>query len=166
MALTESISGAGLERIGFNSWQEYLLPDSIKGIEVLFEIATYKLPRIPNFMYKHYLEAMFDYRRERAELLKALVIDDKNFNPAHYPQRVHLLWGENDIIFTKDVADNLKRQLGDRATLEYIEKAGHLPQMERPCVYNRRLKEILAILLEVSSKKSEACISVACGLYH
>ncbi|KAB1207289.1 hypothetical protein CJ030_MR7G011611 [Morella rubra] len=85
MALTESISGAGLERIGLNSWPEFLLPDSIKGIKVFFEIATYKLPWIPHFIYKHYLEAMFDYQREKAELLKALVIDDKNFNPAHYP---------------------------------------------------------------------------------
>ncbi|KAB1207291.1 hypothetical protein CJ030_MR7G011612 [Morella rubra] len=67
------------------------LPDSIKGIKVFFEIATYKLPWIPNFIYKDYLEAMFEYRRERAELLKALVIDDKNFNPAHYPQHSEIL---------------------------------------------------------------------------
>jgi pimeloyl-ACP methyl ester carboxylesterase len=56
MALTESISAASLERIGFKSWPEYLLPDSVKGVELLFDIATYKLPNIPNFIYKHYFE--------------------------------------------------------------------------------------------------------------
>jgi len=43
--------------------------------------------------------------------------------------------------------------LGNRATLQYIEKAGHLAQMERPCVYNKRLKEILATLVEDGHKK-------------
>jgi pimeloyl-ACP methyl ester carboxylesterase len=56
MALTESISAASLERIGIKSWPEYLLPDSVKGVELLFDIATYKLPNIPNFIYKHYFE--------------------------------------------------------------------------------------------------------------
>lgn len=153
MALTESISGAALERIGFRSWSEYLLPDSVKGVELLFDIATFKLPKIPNFIYKQYFEVMFDNRKEKVELLKALVIDDKDFTQTRYPQRVHLLWGGNDIIFTMEVANNLKSQLGEGATLQYIEKAGHLVQMERPCVYNKRLKEILATLLEDGHKK-------------
>ncbi|KAE8008484.1 hypothetical protein FH972_004990 [Carpinus fangiana] len=153
MALTESISGAALQRIGFNSWPEYLLPDSVKGVELLFDVATYKLPKIPNFIFKHYLEAMFDNRKEKVELLKALVIDDKDFTLPNYPQRVHLLWGGNDNIFTMEVAKNLKRQLGDTATLQYIEKAGHLVEMERPFVYNKHLKEILATLVEDGHKK-------------
>ncbi|KAG6653290.1 hypothetical protein CIPAW_05G065600 [Carya illinoinensis] len=91
---------------------------------------------------------MFDHRKEKEELLEALVIDDKDFNLAHHPQ-VHLLWGENDIIFTMEVAENLKRQLRDGTTiLKSIEKAGHFVQIERPFVYNRCLKEILETLLE------------------
>ncbi|KAL0000903.1 hypothetical protein SO802_014684 [Lithocarpus litseifolius] len=148
MALTKSISDAALERIGFKSWSDYLLPDSVQGVKILFDIATFKLPRIPNFIYKHHLEVMFDNRKEREELLEALVIDDKDFTIPSHPQRVHLLWGENDIIFNMEVVNNLKRQLGDRATLQYIEKAGHLVEAERPCVYNKHLKEILATLLE------------------
>ena len=56
MALTKSISDAALERIGFKSWSDYLLPDSVHGVKILFDIATFKLPRIPNFIYKHHLE--------------------------------------------------------------------------------------------------------------
>ena len=56
MALTKSISDAALERIGFKSWSDYLLPDSVQGVKIFFDIATFKLPWIPNFFYKHYLE--------------------------------------------------------------------------------------------------------------
>lgn len=41
-----------------------------------------------------------------------------------------------------------RRQLEGRATLHYIGKAGHLVELERPCVYNRHLNKILASLYE------------------
>lgn len=37
------------------------------------------------------------------------------------------------------------RQLGDKVILRGIKKAGHLAHLERPWVYNRCLKEFLAI---------------------
>lgn len=40
------------------------------------------------------------------------------------------------------------RQVGENATLVSIDKAGHLPNVERPFVYNRQLKRILASLVE------------------
>jgi pimeloyl-ACP methyl ester carboxylesterase len=36
------------------------------------------------------------------------------------------------------------RQLGEKTMLQSIDKAGHLVHLERPCVYNRLLKEFLA----------------------
>ncbi|CAA3003130.1 epoxide hydrolase 4-like, partial [Olea europaea subsp. europaea] len=50
--------------------------------------------------------------------------------------RIHLLWGENDQIFKLEVARQMKEELGDNATIEGIEKAGHLVHLERPRVYN------------------------------
>lgn len=38
------------------------------------------------------------------------------------------------------------RELGDNATFRGIPKAGHLVHLERPCVYNRCLKQFLATL--------------------
>jgi pimeloyl-ACP methyl ester carboxylesterase len=35
------------------------------------------------------------------------------------------------------------RELGEKATLRTIRKAGHLANLERPCVYNRCLKNFL-----------------------
>lgn len=58
MALTESISNAGLERIGFPSWADYLLPVSVKGVETLLQVATYSFPKLPNWIYKDILEVI------------------------------------------------------------------------------------------------------------
>ncbi|KAK9286757.1 hypothetical protein L1049_015161 [Liquidambar formosana] len=63
LALTQSISRDGLERIGFSSWSDCRLPNSVKG--------------------------------------------------------------ENDKIFNTEIAHNLKEQLGDKAMLRLIDKAGH-----------------------------------------
>ncbi|EOX98012.1 hypothetical protein QUC31_015395 [Theobroma cacao] len=124
MALTESISNAGLERIGFPSWADYLLPVSVKGVETLLQVATYSFPKLPNWIYKDILE------------------------------NIYLLWGQNDKIFDLGTARNLKQQIREKASLEYIEKSGHLVQLERPFVYNSHLKKILASLW--SKEKSHA----------
>ncbi|KAJ0009910.1 hypothetical protein Pint_34656 [Pistacia integerrima] len=148
MALTESVSNAALQRIGFSSWAEFLLPNTVEGLRTLFDIGSYNLPRVPKFISEDILEVMFDHRKERTELLEALVISDKKFSIPHYPQKIYLLWGENDLIFDMETARNLKEQVGEKATLLAIEKAGHLVNLERPFVYNKHLKRILAALTE------------------
>ncbi|XP_048229624.1 uncharacterized protein LOC8271427 isoform X1 [Ricinus communis] len=148
IALTESITRAGLERIGFSSWAEYLIPRTIKGVKDMLDIAIYKLPWIPNFVFEDVLEVMFDNRKERMELLEALITKDKDFTVPDYSQKIHLLWGEDDRIFNLEVAHNLKEQLEGKTKLHYIEKAVHLPSLERPFVYNILLKKLFASLHE------------------
>lgn len=58
MAFTESISKARLHRLGFNSWPDYLLPESVKGVETLIQRASHSLPKLPNFIYKEILEVI------------------------------------------------------------------------------------------------------------
>ncbi|KAJ4716521.1 Alpha/beta hydrolase fold [Melia azedarach] len=147
-ALTESVSNAALKRIGFSSWKDYLLPQTENGVKVLFDVASYNLPKAPNFVYKHILEATFGHRNERIELLEALVISDKEFTIPHFRQKMHLFWGKNDKIFDMQTAQNFKEQVGENATLESIEKAGHIVNIERSCFYNRRLKTILTSFIE------------------
>ncbi|XP_050234940.1 uncharacterized protein LOC126683147 [Mercurialis annua] len=148
LALTESITSTGLQRIGFSSWNEYLLPETVEGVKNMLEIASYKLPWMPSFVFRHILEVMFDNRKERNELLDTLITKDKDFTIAHFSQsqNIHLLWGENDRIFNLEVAQNLREQLEGKAPLHCIKKAGHLVPMERPCFYNSQLKKILATI--------------------
>ncbi|XP_030470288.1 uncharacterized protein LOC115688578 isoform X1 [Syzygium oleosum] len=152
-ALTESLSRECLERMGFPTWSEFLLPDSADALKKLLDIGSFRFPRLPKCVFKHALEVMFGCRKERAELLEALVIPDKDFAFPRYSQRVHLVWGENDSIFPVAVAQSLKENLGNNATLVSIEKAGHLVALERPFVYNKCLKRILSSIYKAGHTK-------------
>ncbi|KAJ4846597.1 hypothetical protein Tsubulata_051543 [Turnera subulata] len=91
MALTKSLSLDILQRIGFSSFAELLLPRTIKGIKELLEVGSYKWPWIPDSAYTDFLEVMFDKnRKERGELLEALVIGDNDFRIPNYPQVITL----------------------------------------------------------------------------
>uniref|UniRef100_A0A7C8YQL5 AB hydrolase-1 domain-containing protein n=1 Tax=Opuntia streptacantha TaxID=393608 RepID=A0A7C8YQL5_OPUST len=148
LAMTESISEAELNRMGFQSSSDLLLPTSIDGLKTLLKIATHKKLWFPDRMHKDYLKVMFANRKERSELLEALVIAKQNPDIPYFPQRIHLLWGESDQIFRTEIAQQMKEKLGENATYEGIKKAGHLVHLERPCVYNRCLKRFLATLYE------------------
>ncbi|XWS42063.1 hypothetical protein CRYUN_Cryun17cG0136700 [Craigia yunnanensis] len=147
LAMTDSISVEALNRLGFSSSSELLLPNSVKGLKALLSVASYKKLWFPDRLHKDYLEVMFTNRKERAELLEALVISNKDATIPSFPQRIRLLWGEEDQIFKQELAHNMKEQLGGNTTFEGIKKAGHLVHLERPCVYNRCLKHFLASLL-------------------
>ncbi|KAL0686737.1 hypothetical protein Bca4012_086414 [Brassica carinata] len=82
-------------------------------------------------------------RKERAELLEALVIsNDKTF--PRFPQKIHLLWGENDQFFSLEFVKDLRVKLGEMTSMESIKNGGHLVQLERPFVYNKLLNKFLA----------------------
>ncbi|CAO2208777.1 unnamed protein product [Urochloa humidicola] len=144
LAMTDSISEAALERIGVASSAELLLPDSVKGLKALLSIATHRKLWFPDRLHRDYLEVMFTNRKERAELLEGLVVSNKDATVPVLPQKILLLWGENDNIFNIELAKTMKEQLGEKTMLQSISKAGHLVHLERPCVYNRLLKEFLA----------------------
>ncbi|KAL5557297.1 hypothetical protein UlMin_039533 [Ulmus minor] len=153
LAMTCSVSDETLQRLGFSSSSELLLPGSVKGLKALLSVAAYKKLWFPDRLHKDFLEVMFANRKERSELLEELVVSEKDPTIPNFPQRIHLLWGENDEIFRQEFAHNMKEQLGENATFEGIEKAGHLVHLERPCVYNRCLKRFLASLHANEAKK-------------
>ncbi|TKW02239.1 hypothetical protein SEVIR_8G233000v4 [Setaria viridis] len=144
VAMTDSISETMLERIGVKSSAELLLPESVKGLKALFSIATHRKLWFPDRLYRDYLKVMFPNRKERAELLEGLVVSNKDATVPVLPQKILLLWGENDNIFHIELGKTMKEQLGEKTMLQSIRKAGHLVHLERPCVYNRCLKEFLA----------------------
>ncbi|KAF7809721.1 Epoxide hydrolase 4 [Senna tora] len=137
LAMTDSISASALSELGFSSSSELLLPTSVKGLKALLSVAAYKKLWFPDRLHKDFLQVMFTNRKERGELLEGLVISNKDLTIPKFPQRIHLLWGENDQIFKMELAQNMKEQLGENVTYEGIKKAGHLVHLERPCVYNR-----------------------------
>ncbi|KAA8547370.1 hypothetical protein F0562_003766 [Nyssa sinensis] len=147
LAMTDSISHTTLHNLGFSSSSELLLPTSVKGLKALLSVAAYKKLWFPDCLHQDFLEVMFNNRKERGELLEGLIVSNKDTNT------IHLLWGENDQIFKLELAQNMKEQLGDKVTFQGIKKAGHLVHLERPCVYNRCLKQFLASLHAPEAQK-------------
>ncbi|KMZ61313.1 Hydrolase, alpha/beta fold family protein [Zostera marina] len=147
IAMTDSISTETLDRLGFTSSSDLLLPESIKGLKALLSIATHRNLWFPNFLYKDYLEVMFANRKERSELLEGLLIsnekDGKSKTVPSFPQKIQLLWGHEDRIFDIELAKKMKEQLGEKVSFHSIEKGGHLVHLERPCVYTQCIKDFL-----------------------
>ncbi|KAB1201572.1 Epoxide hydrolase 4 [Morella rubra] len=135
IAMTDSISETTLQSLGFSSSSELLLPTSVKGLKALLSVAAHKKLWFPDRLHKDFLEVMFTNRKERGELLEALLVSNKEDTVPKFPQRIHLLWGENDQIFNLELAQNMKGQIGENASLQGIKKAGHLVHLERPCVF-------------------------------
>ncbi|CAA7035777.1 unnamed protein product [Microthlaspi erraticum] len=92
------MTDSNVNRFGFKSLSDLLLPETVEGLEFLFSVALHKRIWLPKRPLKDYLKIMFTNRKERAELLEALVISKDTAIP-NIPQRIHLLWGENDRFF-------------------------------------------------------------------
>lgn len=56
LAMTCSVSDTALERLGFSSSSELLLPNSVKGLKALLSVAAYKKLWFPDCLHKDYLE--------------------------------------------------------------------------------------------------------------
>lgn len=56
LAMTDSISEATLQRLGFASSSELLLPNSVKGLKALLSVAAHKKLWFPDRLHKDYLE--------------------------------------------------------------------------------------------------------------
>ncbi|KAH9319233.1 hypothetical protein KI387_021002, partial [Taxus chinensis] len=76
IAMTDSINQSALKKMGISSLAEFLLPAAVKDLKTLLYVGCYKKIWLPNFLYRDFLQAMFNNRKERGELLEALVESD------------------------------------------------------------------------------------------
>ncbi|KAJ9552172.1 hypothetical protein OSB04_016217 [Centaurea solstitialis] len=78
--LTESISRESFKRFNCSNWSDLLLPETVEGFKSMINVGAHKLPWIPDFIYRGVFENMFNNRKERSELLAALIVPDKDAN--------------------------------------------------------------------------------------
>ncbi|XP_037418732.1 2-hydroxy-6-oxononadienedioate/2-hydroxy-6-oxononatrienedioate hydrolase-like isoform X1 [Triticum dicoccoides] len=143
---TDAMKDALLGRhAGARSITELMLPETVEQLRLLFSSAMHMKMWFPRRLVKVFLKVMCNNRKERAEMLDDMVnMRGKEASAPVFQQNILLLWGENDNFFPVEDGESLKEELGEKATLQTISKAGHLAQLERPCVYNRYLKKFLA----------------------
>uniref|UniRef100_A0A8R7Q0J5 AB hydrolase-1 domain-containing protein n=1 Tax=Triticum urartu TaxID=4572 RepID=A0A8R7Q0J5_TRIUA len=142
---TSAMKDALLSRLSARSITELMLPETVGQLRRLFSTAMHMKVWFPRRLLKDFLKVMYNNRKERAEMLDDMVnMRGKEASAPVFQQNILLLWGENDNFFPIEDGESLKEELGEKATLQTISKAGHLAQLERPCVYNRYLKKFLA----------------------
>ncbi|PWA76513.1 alpha/Beta hydrolase fold protein [Artemisia annua] len=62
--LTESISVDAYKRLGLSTWSDLLMPTTVEGLEMMFSVGLHKLPWIPKFIYRDFLECSFPHELE------------------------------------------------------------------------------------------------------
>ncbi|KAK1379437.1 AB hydrolase-1 domain-containing protein [Heracleum sosnowskyi] len=137
-----------LEKYGFDSFVDFLLPSTVEGLMKFLTIANHGPVNMPLFVAKDFLREFFTNRKEIVELAEAWVTLDNEVNSISLSQvcyfdEFHLVWGDDDKVFNSTVAEKTKMQLGGDTTLHYIEDEGHTIQMEKLDLYNTELKRIL-----------------------
>jgi pimeloyl-ACP methyl ester carboxylesterase len=55
-----------------------------------------------------------------------------------------IVWGRNDRVVPVPAALAYKKRIGENATLEILDRCGHVPQIERPVRFNRVVESFLA----------------------
>ncbi|XP_012574491.1 uncharacterized protein [Cicer arietinum] len=86
LAIKESMINTAVEEAGFCSCKEMLMPYTVEGVRTLLSVGMHNKFWLPNFALNDFLKVMFFNRKERGELLEALVISYKDINIPKFPQ--------------------------------------------------------------------------------
>ncbi|KAH7436724.1 hypothetical protein KP509_05G032800 [Ceratopteris richardii] len=82
-------------------------------------------------------------RKELTELLDALQKRQGEGALPTLPQKVLIIWGDQDGIFPLHLAHQLKRHLGENASLAVIKNASHAVQLEKPVEFTKIVLKFL-----------------------
>ncbi|KAJ0800530.1 putative 2,6-dioxo-6-phenylhexa-3-enoate hydrolase [Helianthus annuus] len=138
-------NGELLKRAKVEKIEELLLPETAAQLRTLMRLAASNRVYVPDFFLNDFIDKLYcENRKEKMELLKGLALgkdDPPNISPL--PQKVLIIWGEEDNIFLLDKAKELKEMLGKNAKLEVMKKASHIPQLEQPKNFNKILYKFL-----------------------
>ncbi|XP_024360308.1 uncharacterized protein [Physcomitrium patens] len=130
-----------LAKFDYDHISELLLPTTATGLKNLASVATTKpVYRLPTCVCKGILHVFIDkHRHEKVELLNKMDCGVRGGPPLpHLPQeKCLIIWGENDLVTSVELAFKLKLHLGSSTDLVVLEKCGHFPQVENPNSFNR-----------------------------
>ncbi|CAM8982767.1 unnamed protein product [Rhodiola kirilowii] len=127
--------------------KDLMLPSTAANFRKLASLAVYRFPKaVPNFFLNDMLRNLYsEYRKEKLELLNGLSLVH-NETPQVSPlqqEDVLLVWGDQDGIFPLPKAVELQKLLGDKAKLDVIKNAAHMPQVEKHEEFNKIVSQFL-----------------------
>ncbi|XP_015083823.1 epoxide hydrolase 4-like isoform X1 [Solanum pennellii] len=136
-----------LKRAKVEKIEDLMLPATVTQLRVSITASTNRsVPYLPDFFLNDFINKLYlENRKEKLELLKGLSLgrDDTVANITPLQQEVLIVWGENDQIFLLEKATELKELLGEKARLEVIKNASHVPQLEHGAKFNKIVNDFL-----------------------
>lgn len=133
-----------LEKFGASRIEEILVPDNPDVLRRSLKLVVYKLPWLPDFVYRDMFELMRGDVEGRLELVDGIIVGKENAPPLpKIEQDVLIIWGDKDQIFNIQLAHQLQEFIGSKARLEILKEVGHVPAMEKAKEFNRLLLDFL-----------------------
>jgi pimeloyl-ACP methyl ester carboxylesterase len=145
-AYTADDHAAMLERFSVRDVGELLVPSKPEDVQTLMELGYHKPPKTPRWVQTQVLSAMYgQFRDEKTQLLTSLLeqLDDLDERPGKVTHETLLIWGEHDQVFPLEIGRRLAGEMGGRAQLRVVERAGHAPNLEHGELVARWLVEFL-----------------------
>lgn len=128
------------------SIEELFVPSHPEGLKKLLYLATGKKSHIPTSMLKEFHKNKYAVNSEdKRKLITHLLMDMELFQKSEYEFQmpVLLIWGENDLVVSTDVAQKLRKDWGQNVRLEIIDGAAHMPNLTHARKFNRIVSDFL-----------------------
>ncbi|XP_009784036.1 uncharacterized protein LOC107803727 isoform X2 [Nicotiana tabacum] len=139
-------NGELLKRAKVEKIEDLLLPATASQLRTLISLSTHRRPPyMPDFLFNDFINKLYvENRKEKLELLKGISLGrDDTVDITPLQQEVLIVWGEYDQIFLLEKATELKKFMGEKARLEIIKNASHVPQLEQGGKFNKIVKNFL-----------------------
>ncbi|MEX1002403.1 MAG: alpha/beta hydrolase [Crocinitomicaceae bacterium] len=136
---------AVLDAFGLHTKKELLVPDNYQQLYNLFGITYYKRPFIPKFVFKDIHKHLYRDADDRRKLVEASTSELEQLTSKAYSLTIPtlLIWGEKDLLCPVYVGEQLKAHFGSTTALKVIPRTAHLPNYEKPRMYNKILLRFL-----------------------
>ncbi|KAL7085527.1 hypothetical protein ACP275_14G286100 [Erythranthe tilingii] len=121
-----------------------LMPQKAEKMRELVGYTFVKPPRgLPSCLLEDFIDEMCnEYVEEKKELLRSIA---KDRDLPKISQPTLIVWGDKDRIFPIELANRLKRHLGENGELVVIKNTGHGFINEKPKEFHRHLKRFLLL---------------------
>jgi pimeloyl-ACP methyl ester carboxylesterase len=137
---------ATLREFNLEKKSDLLVPCDPVALGRLFNLTYYRKPWIPLFVFKDLYRYLYEGKTaDKKNLIDVCIADLEAFSTREYQFDfpVLLLWGKADKLVSTKTAELLLEKLGPLSELTVIERTAHMPNLEKPRLYNRNLLQFL-----------------------
>ena len=144
---TEEDIAATLQRYEADSIENLLIPPAKSDLRKLLKIAFHRPPPLPKFVQKDVYEGLFSHQKnEKRKLLTYLYEHRTELSTMDFDLTcpILLIWGVEDRLIPTKIGEQLHDYFGaEQASFVTIENTAHMPNIERPKVYNKLVLSFL-----------------------